>query len=218
MNAVSANRNQPASIALVPASKRSLTLKRSLKKVTDLLQLQGQRLAILAIDQMSLYFQSTLTRVWAPVGQTPRVHACPQREMIHIYGALEVQLGREIAVPALEQTSTVTSNFIRLLLLHFPTHHILLLLDRAPWHFGPEIRQLLTENDLLELTYFPVACSDLNPQEHVGERPRDAISHNHSYRSFEPLLADFGTYLNQTLFACDFIEQYGPPTHTAILN
>jgi hypothetical protein len=67
--------------------------------------------------------------------------------MIHSYGALEVQLGREIAVPAL-----------------------------------------------------------LNPQEHVWEHTRDAISHNHSYGSFGPLLADFETCLNETLFACDFIE------------
>ena len=89
--------------------------------MTDLLQLHGQRLAILSMGQMSLYFQSTLTRVWAPVGQTPRIHVSPQREMIHFYGALEVQLGREIAVPALEQTSAVTADFIRLLLLHFPT-------------------------------------------------------------------------------------------------
>ena len=186
--------------------------------MTDLLQLHGQRLAILSMDQMSLYFQSTLTCVWAPVGQTPRIHVSPQREMMHFYGALELQLGREIAVPALEQTSAVTADFIRLLLLHFPAHHILLLLDRAPWHFGPEVRQLLTENDRLELMYFPVACPDLNPQEHVWERTRDAISLNHSYRSFEPLLADFETYLNETLFACDFMEQYGPPINTAILN
>jgi hypothetical protein len=186
--------------------------------VTDLLQHYGPRLAILSMDQMSLYFQATLTRVWAPLGQTPRIRITPQRDMLHFYGALEVQLGREIAVPALEQTSAVTADFLRLLLLHFPTHHILLLLDRAPWHRGPEIQQVLTGTDRLELLYYPVACPDLNPQEHVWERARDAISHNHQYRSFQPLLDDFETYLNETLFACDFMDQYGPPPNTAILN
>lgn len=186
--------------------------------MTDLLQQHGQRLAILSMDQMSLYFQATLTRVWAPVGQTPLIRVTPQREMRHFYGALEVRLGREVAVPAFEQTSTVTADFIRLLLLHFPTHYLLLLLDRAPWHRGPEIQQVLADTDRLELMYYPVACPDLNPQEHVWERARDAISHNHNYRSFPTLLDDFETYLNETLFEYDFMEQYGPPANTAILN
>lgn len=186
--------------------------------MTDLLQQYSQGLAILSMDQMSLYFQATLTRVWAPVGHTPVIRVTPQRDMIHFYGALEVQLGREIALPALEQTSAVTADFIRLLLLHFPTQHILLLLDRAPWHRGPEIQLVLADTDRLELLYYPVACPDLNPQEHVWERARDAISHNHPYRSFQPLLDDFETYLNETLFECDFMQQYGPPPNTAILN
>jgi hypothetical protein len=192
-------------------------LKQSLKKVTDLLEKYGPPLAILSMDQMSLYYQATLTRVWAPVGQTPLIRVTPQRETTHFYGALEVQLGREIAVPAPEQTAAATADFLRLLLL-FPTHYILLLLDRAPWHHGPGIQQLLAENDRLELLYYPVACPDLNPQEHVWERARDAISHNHQYHSFELLLADFETYLNETLFACDFMERYRPPPNAAIFN
>jgi hypothetical protein len=55
-----------------------------------------------------------------------------------------------VAVTAPEQTGQVTTDFIRLLLMLFPHRHILLLLDRAPWHFGPELRQLLDENPHLE--------------------------------------------------------------------
>ena len=218
MIAAPASKNRRANIGRARVSQRSLTLKRSLKKVTDLLQHYGQRLDILSMDQMSLYFQTTLTRVWPPVGQTLLIRITPQRHMFHFYGALEVQLGREIVLPALEQTSAVTADFLCLLLLHYPTHHILLLLDRSPWRRGPEIQQVLTDTDRLELMYYPVACPDLNPQEHVCERARDAISHNHQYRSFEPLLEDFENYLTETLFACDFMDQYGPPPNTAILN
>ncbi len=35
------------------------------------------------MDQMSLYFQATLTRVWAPVGQTPFVRITPERDQVH---------------------------------------------------------------------------------------------------------------------------------------
>jgi transposase len=74
------------------------------KKVTDLLQAYPN-LVILTMDQMSLYFQATLTRVWSPVGQTPVIRISPQRDQVHFYGALEVRLGREFAVTAPEETT-----------------------------------------------------------------------------------------------------------------
>jgi hypothetical protein len=64
--------------------------------VTDFLQ-DYPHGVILALDQMSLYFQATWTRVWAPVGQTPIVAVHPQRDHIHFYGALNLRDGREIA-------------------------------------------------------------------------------------------------------------------------
>src|SRR5574341_2483691 len=168
------------------------------------------------MDEISLYFQATTTRVWAPVGQTPVVAVHPQRDHVHFYGALNLRDGREIALSASDTTSEMTTNFLMILLLLYP-QPILLLLDRAPWHFG-DVTDLIEQTDRLQVIYFPPACPDLNPQEHVWERARDAISHNHQYRSFEPLVSDFETYLNQTLFDTDFMEQYGPPPHAAIFN
>ena len=159
---------------------------------------------------MSLYFQATLTRVWSPKGHTPVVKISPQREHVHFYGALNLMNGREVALTAPEQTAQVTADFLRILLMLFPTDHLLLLLDRAKWHFGPEITQLLAENPHLELLHFPPACPDLNPQEHIWEQARDQISHNHSYRSFQPLIDDFETFLNETPFDIDFLEKYAP--------
>lgn len=105
------------------------------------------------MDQMSLYFQATLTRVWALIGQTPIVKVSPQRDHVHFYGALDVRTGHEIAVSALEQTNAVTADFFRILLMLFPSPPMLLLLDRAPWHHGPAIDEVLTENPRLELSY-----------------------------------------------------------------
>lgn len=159
---------------------------------------------------MSLYFQATLTRVWSPIGQTPIVRVSPQRDQVHFYGALEVRQGREIAMTTSEETSTVTANFLMLLLVLFPTHPILLLLDRAPWHFGPDIDQLLADNDRLQVMYFPPACPQLNPQEHVWEQARDAVSHNHTYAHFDLLIDAFDIYLNATPFDIGFMEKYAP--------
>lgn len=178
--------------------------------MTDLLQAYRD-LVILSLDEMSLYFQATLTRVWAPEGQTPIVRIHPQRNHVHFYGALELRTGRDIALPADEQTSLVTASFLRILLLLFPTQHILLLLDRAPWHFGEELRTLFAETqDRLEVIYFPPACPDLNPQEHVWSQARDNVSHNHTYRAFQTLTQDFEIYLNETPFETNFMDKYAP--------
>jgi len=175
--------------------------------VTDFLQDYADGV-ILALDQMSLYFQATLTRVWSPVGQTPIVAVHPQRDHVHFYGALNLRDGREIALSASDTTSEMTTNFLMLLLMLYP-QPILLLLDRAPWHFG-EVNDLIEQTDRLQVIYFPPACPDLNPQEHVWERARDAISHNHTYRQFQPLIDNFETYLNETMFDTKFMDAYTP--------
>ena len=163
---------------------------------------------ILAMDQMSLYVQASLTRVWAPVGQTPIVYVHPGRDHTHFYGALNLCDGREIALPATDMTSEMTANFLMILLMLYP-QPILLLLDRAPWHFG-EVTTLIQQTDRLQVVFFPTACPDLNPQEHVWERARDAISHNHTYRQFQPLIDDFESYLNDHLFSTDFMDAFTP--------
>ena len=179
--------------------------------MTDLLQQQAN-LVILTIDQMSLYFKATLTRVWALIGQTPIVRLHPQRDHIHFYGALELRTGRQIALPTRVQTSQVTADFIRILLMLFPTQPILLLLDRAPWHKGASLTELFDENvDRVQVMYYPPACPDLNPQEHVWSQARETISHNHPYSRFQSLIDDFETYLNQTLFRTNFMEKYALP-------
>lgn len=163
---------------------------------------------ILALDEMSLYFQATTTRVWAPVGQTPIVAVHPQRDHVHFYGALNLCNGREIAMRAEAENSELSCNFIMQLLMHY-SQPILLLLDRASWHYG-EVSTLIAQTDRLQAIYLPVACPDLNPQEHVWERARDQISHNHPYRHFDTLVEDFEDYLNDTPFQTNFLDKYAP--------
>jgi transposase len=175
--------------------------------VTDFLQ-DHPNGVILALDEMSLYFQATLTRVWSLVGQTPIVAVHPQRDHVYFYGALNLCDGREVALAAPEATAEMTANFVMVLLMLYP-QPILLLSDRASWHFG-EVTNLIEQTDRLQVIYFPPACPDLNPQEHVWEQARDAISHNHTTRQFQPLIDDFETYLNETVFSTNFMDAFTP--------
>lgn len=94
-------------------------------------------------------------------------------------------------------------------LLHtYPDRPILLFWDRAPWHRGEPIQQLLAAHPRLEIVYLPTAAPDLNPQEHVWKTTRAAISHNHRYVKLEPLAAAFAAHLTATTFPCSLLDQH----------
>jgi len=179
------------------------------KKTTDFLQdhPDGQ---VIALDEMSLYYQATTTRVWSPVGQTPVVRVSPQRDHVHFYGAVNLRNGHEVALPTCEMTSERTAAFLRDLLRCYPTQPILLLWDRASWHKGEAVRQVLAEHPRLETVFFPPASPHLNPQEHVWSQARAAVSHNHSYNSFSQLKQAFLHFLSSSLFPFRWLDKYAP--------
>lgn len=177
--------------------------------MTDFLQdhPNGQ---IIALDEMSLYFQATTTRVWSPVGQTPLVRVSPQRDHTHFYGALNLVTGHEFALPTPQITSETTAAFLHDLLLCYPTQPILLLWDRAKWHKGEAVKRLVRDNPRLETVFFPPACPALNPQEHVWSQAREAVSHNHTLPTFARLKCMFLGFLSSTVFHFDWLAQYAP--------
>ena len=183
--------------------------------MTDFLQDHPQGV-IIAWDEMSLYFQATTTRVWAPCGQTPVVRVSPQRDHVHFYGALNLRNGHEMALSVTEQSSATTVQCLNHLLRCYPNQAILLLWDRAPWHRGAAIRALLDITPRLETVFFPPACPQLNPQEHVWSQVRADISHNHTFKDFSHLKAAFEQALSSTLFQFNWLETYAPSILIAV--
>jgi hypothetical protein len=59
--------------------------------------------------------------------------------------------------------------------------------------------------------HFPSGSPQLNPQEHVWELTRDAVSHNHTRKDFPALLRTFHRYLEMTCFKFEWVEKYVPP-------
>lgn len=177
--------------------------------MTDFLQdhPDGQ---VIALDEMSLYFQATTSRLWAVVGQTPVVRVSPQRDHVHFYGAVNLRTGHEVALPTPEMTSQTTAAFLRDLLLCYPTQPLLLLWDRAKWHKGAAVMHLLADNPRLETVFFPPASPHLNPQEHVWSQARAAVTHNHIFPTFQQLRQAFLDFLSSTLFPFAWLNKYAP--------
>jgi hypothetical protein len=177
--------------------------------VTDFLQdhPDGQ---IVACDEMSLYLQATTTRLWAAQGQTPVVRVSGQRDHVHCYGALNLCNGHEFALPRPEMNSVETATFLRDLFACYPDQPILLLWDRANWHKGQPVAEVLAAYPHVETVFFPPASPDLNPQEHVWSLARATISHNHTLLDLPTLRDNFLRFLGTTLFHFDWLEKYAP--------
>lgn len=164
---------------------------------------------ILTEDEASLYLQATCQTVWAPQGQTPSVRVAPSRTKINFYGTLNLLTGEEVVLRAQKMNSTTTAAYLMPILETYPNMPILLFWDRAPWHRGAAIDQVLRANPRLEIMWYPVAAPELNPQEHVWKATRRAVSHNHTQPRLEPLADQFEDHLLTTRFASSFLDQYG---------
>jgi transposase len=174
--------------------------------VTDLLQDDPQAV-ILAADQAQLWAQAAPYRAWSLVGQTPVLTVAAQRYRVVFYGALELATGEEQAIMTDKMTRLTTVTFIQYLLARYPHRRILLLLDRATWHFGPPIDALLAQQPRLELFYLPTACPELNPQEHVWAAVRRAVTRDTTF----PKLVDRFLYaLHTTRFRPLLFDHYAP--------
>jgi len=163
---------------------------------------------ILAEDEASLYLQATVTAVWAPRGQTPVVRVDPGRSKVSFYGTLNLLTGEEIVTRSPVMNAETSAQHLKQILAAVPERPILLLWDRAPWHFGPPIRDVLEANPRLEIMHFPVASPDLNPQEHVWKATRQAVSHHHLIPRLPELADQFESHLTSNTFESSFLDRY----------
>jgi transposase len=163
----------------------------------------------LAEDEAGLYLQATTCQVWSPTGQTPIVRADPGRAKTNFYGTLNLQTGQEIAMRSDVMNADVSAQHLEMILEANPHVPILLLWDRAPWHRGKPIEQVLEENPRLEILFFPTASPGLNPQEHVWKAVRKEVSHNHLEARLPELADRFLNTLNSTTGHSSFLDKYG---------
>ncbi len=106
-------------------------------------------------------------------------------------------------------TNEVSAQHLQMVLDAYPDLPILLFWDRAPWHRGPAIAELLKENPRLETVFFPPGSPELNPQEHVWKEVRKEVSHNHTEKNLPELAERFLKKLNSETFNTSFLDKYG---------
>ena len=189
---------------------RSWNGKTTSKKIVDLTA-DATPLTILAEDEAKLYLQATTMAVWAPAGQPVTVRVDPGRSSTAFFGTLNLHTGQAHITQADTMTAVTTAVHLESILAAYPTDTILLLWDKAPWHRGDAIREVLAAHPRLTLWAFPTAAPDLNPQEHVWRATRRAVAHNHTQRQLPELARRFAEFLTTTTFPSTFLAKYSYP-------
>jgi len=132
----------------------------------------------------------------------------PGRESTHFYGALNLLTGQETTLRSPMMKGDVSALFLLRLLETYPNQPLLLLWDRATWHRGKPIQDILDAHPRLEILYLPAAAPDLNPQEHVWKATRNAVSHNHRHAKLDLLADAFEHHLASTRFPCSLLDKF----------
>ena len=165
--------------------------------------------AILTEDEAWMYLQATTMNVWSACGQTPVVRVDPGRTKAAFYGTLDLQTGQALVSRCAVVNAQASAQHLNLILQAMPDRPILLFWDRAPWHRGEPIRQVLLANPRLAIIEFPVAAPDLNPQEQIWMLTRRAVSHNHPFAKLPDLADRFYDHLTTHPFHSTFLDRYG---------
>lgn len=156
--------------------------------------------------------------MWHARGQKALVRLHPGRESTHFYGALNLLTGQETALRTDLMNAKATVLFLERLLATYPTQPLLMFWDRAPWHRGAPIKQLLAAHPRLQIIYLPTAAPDMNPQEHVWKATRTAVSHNHRHTQLTQLADAFEQHLGSTAFPCSLLQKHNYPSLCAMFT
>lgn len=146
------------------------------------------------------------------------MRAHPGREKVNFYGTLNLHTGQVMAMRSTEMNAEATARHLEQVLQAVPDVPLVLLWDRAPWHSGQAIRDVLAANPRLQLIHFPVAAPDLNPQEHVWKATRQVVSHNHTLRRLPDLADRFEQHLMTNTFSSSFLDRHGLNTICMMSN
>lgn len=156
-------------------------------------------------DEVHFQQATTVTQMWAPIGQQPNVLSAPTREKIGFIGAVNPQTGELYTNPEEVFNTESMERFLRDFLKDQPANgkKIVMVMDNAPWHKVAPLRFEKEFPDRFAVLFLPAYSPDLNPIERVWRWIRRKCTHNRYFKTIQDLL-DLLT---------DFFEEHGVPNH-----
>jgi transposase len=151
-------------------------------------------------DEMVLSSQTTLQKIWLPIGSYPKIEVCQKKENRSFYGFLNMKTGREHIYKRARQNMHITKEVLKKLRKIYKDKKLLILWDGAGWHRGSEVQKFIEKDGNIETIYFPPYSPEENPQEHVWKDGRSKITHNKFIRDIDETADEFVYYLRKTKF------------------
>ena len=138
-------------------------------------------------DEVHFQRHSSLTRMWAPKGQQPRVLSPSVRHKVGFFGALNLKTGCLLTQEAPTFNAETFGDFIRYL-LESTQGKVYLILDNAKWHRAKFLKDFFESNqNRLVRIFLPPYSPELNPVERVWRITRRQVTHNRYFPSVEDL-------------------------------
>ncbi len=98
-----------------------------------------------AEDEVHFQRHTTLTRMWAPKGQQPRVISASTRQKIGFFGAINLKTGSLLTQKDSPFNADTFRNFLHYLLQH-TQGKIHLILDKVSYHRAQDLKEFLKQN------------------------------------------------------------------------
>jgi transposase len=144
--------------------------------------------AILYADESRIQLLPLIRAMWHWAGQQVRVPTPGSNKTRALFGAVNIRTGQWTYLVRERIRKEDFIAFLEHLLVVYPKHPILLIVDNYSSHTAHLVRDWLEAHPRLQLYFLPTYCSHLNPVEDIWLRLKNQVSANRLYGSMKILL------------------------------
>ena len=148
--------------------------------------------ALVFQDEMEIHRHPTLTRMWGPVGQQPRVPAPGKNEKRVVYGGVDYNSGKITYTIAKTKSGQNFLTFLIALVTVYAGRRIRLVCDNGRFHQTKAVLQWLKmHRDQIQVFWLPPYCPSLNMIEWLWGHIKRTVLANVLFVTMDDLVAAF---------------------------
>lgn len=140
-------------------------------------------------DECSFAQWGSLSKTWAPIGQTPLVQTRGTRKSYKVFGAIDFDSGKffhQGVDGKLNGGSYI--EFLRTIISK-TRKPIILIQDGAPYHKSKAVKEFIAKSsDRLSVYSLPSYSPDFNPIEKLWKKIKEGYTHHHYFETYESLV------------------------------
>jgi len=143
-------------------------------------------------EEREIHRYPALARLWAPVGQQPRVPTPGKNEKKVVYGGIDYKTGKLTYTIADTKCGAAFPAFLAVLLATYAGRKVQLVCDNGRFHTSKAVQQFLAAHQKqLEVYWLPPYCPSLTVIERLWGHLKRTVLANVLYGSLADLVAAF---------------------------